>query len=151
MPGVQIYIDGDLVGAIERAGESGAIVRLVEPGTHRLRAWKPFFADAPVTMTLGKRGVHRHHFELEPVEGIVETQTENTPLKQKRGSLTLLTKRPGVRVVVGNRSFEAPTELTGMPAGPYELKVTTFGKRPRFVTVTVKGGRTSIVDLDAPD
>lgn len=145
---VDIFIGKDRVATITAPGEAGAVIRRLEPGSYRLRAWKPFFQDNPVQVKLGEHAAYRHHFDLVPVDGVGETETKKTRLTQARGDVTFLTLVAGTQVEIGGRRFETPTKLSDLPAGEYEVHVWRARRRARTIRVLVTHDKPIIVDLD---
>ncbi|MCI0342214.1 MAG: PEGA domain-containing protein [Planctomycetales bacterium] len=147
-PGIEVYLDGSRFASLDVAGPQGALVRTVPPGKHRIEARKEFFQRHSLDVTLEPNGVWKHHFVMERVAGFGETATGTTRAEQARGELTILSARSGVTVVMDGRSIDVPTELTGVPAGEYSLRVVVGGREERVVPVTIRHGQKTIVNLD---
>jgi hypothetical protein len=146
--GVDIFLDDVKVGTIASNDEEGALLTRVKSGQHLIEARKENYKRDSLTVQLKENGVFKHRFELHAVAGFDETPTTTTQTKQARGNLTILTVVKGLRVVVDGKEVAPPTELAGVPAGSYKLIVKQQGRSDREVSITVKDGQTTIVDLD---
>lgn len=145
---VRIFINSKNAGIIKDA--DSLFNKKLPIGIHDITARKSFYMPLSVRITLAENDVLEYRINLFRVKDMNKIPPHQpTPnIQILMGTLTILTERPDLIVLVEGEKMRPPFKLKDIPAGEYRLRIKGGRGLNEMLNITVQDRQDTVLDLD---